>query len=714
MRAHHSGFIVARGVLVLAVCSLAGGLVFSGCPTTGPQGPPGPPGPQGPPGPVDRGGIAPGLNVVVNSVVIPADNRPVVNFSATDDLDTPLLKSELTDARFILGFLTTPAGTAVQRYESYTTSTENPDGIPNNGDEEIQANFDSARLNGVTEVADGTFDYKFSTALPGGFDTTATHQVAGQFRRVFAATGVTYRANTAEAFRPDGAAITNTREWVETESCNACHTRISEHGDIRREVQLCIMCHNHQTVDANTDNPVDLATMIHKIHRGADLPSVEDGEPYQIVGFGGSVHDYSTVEFPQDVRNCAACHTSPAKSSHHLNNPSLAGCASCHDRTWFGAEDATPMGFENHVIPSVTDESCSTCHMPGGIPGVPKLDIAYAHMSEEALYGPGLSFEITAINLLPIAMSTDLNVAIDFDIFDGAGMGIDMLSAATMNILAATLAWPVPEYETSVRENVFSSFGQPADGTLMNNGGGSYTYTFAQVLPMGSPETYAVALEGRRPYMDDEGNTLEQGTASNAQMLFTVDGSDPAMRRDVVSEESCNVCHEEIRGHGELRTGVNFCVMCHNVNATDEAVRPVGELPPQTINFKDLIHHIHMGEELSGDFTVYGFGSTPHDFTEVRFPGARQDCALCHVNGATDLPLPAEALSTMIVQENGGPTLISEVLPERASCTSCHDTGLAELHAILNTDLAAGAESCAVCHGPDAEFAVDLVHQLTP
>ncbi len=710
----HSGFVIVRGVVVLAVCSLIGGLVFSGCPTVGPQGPPGPPGPTGPPAPVDRGGIAPGLNVVINSVVVPADGRPVVNFSATDDLDTPLLKAELTDTRFILGFLTTPAGTAVERFESYTTRIENPDGVPSNGDEEIQADYDSARLNGVTEIADGTFNYKFAKVLPGGFDTSATHQVAGQFRRVFAVNGVTYRSNAAEAFRPDGAAITDTREWVETESCNQCHTRLSEHGDIRREMQLCIMCHNHQTVDANTDNSVDMATLIHKIHRGADLPSVLDGEPYQIIGFNPEPLDYSTVVYPQDIRNCNTCHASPAKTSHHLNNPSLAGCASCHDRTWFGPAAATPTGFVNHIVPNVSNESCSTCHMPGGIPGLPKTDIAFAHMTEEEVFGPGLSFEITAINLLPVAMTTDLNVAIDFNIEDGSGAPIDMLSGATMNILAATLAWPVPEYETSVRENVFNSFGQPADGTLMNNGGGAYTYTFAQVVPMGSPETYAVALEGRRPYMDDDGNTLQQGTASNAQMLFTVDSSDPVMRREVVSEESCNVCHNELRFHGELRAGLSYCLMCHNPNATDEGVRPMGALPPETINFKDLIHHIHMGEELTGDFTVYGFGNVAHDFTEVRFPGARQDCALCHVNGSTDLPLPAEALSTMIVQESGGPTLISDVLPERASCTSCHDDGLAELHAILNTDLVASAESCAVCHGPDADFAVNSVHQLAP
>ena len=164
--------------------------------------------------------------------------------------------------------------------------------------------------------------------------------------------------------------------------------------------------------------------------------------------------------------------------------------------------------------------------------------------------------------------------------------------------------------------------------------------------------------------------------------------------------------------HGDLRVGVDCCLMCHNVNQTDIPYRDGSDeahdpLSAVTVNFKDMIHRIHTGEELQSDYTVIGFMGSVHDFTEVRFPGRAQKCDICHTEDAFEVPLPDEVLSTLV---DNGDTVV-EVLPERAACTSCHDSFMTNIHAVLNTDPGTGVETCAVCHGPGAEFAVDAAHE---
>ena len=45
-----------------------------------------------------------------------------------------------------------------------------------------------------------------------------------------------------------------------------------------------------------------------------------------------------------------------------------------------------------------------------------------------------------------------------------------------------------------------------------------------------------------------------------------------------------------------------------------------------------MIHRIHTGEELTQDYTIYGYGGTPYNFNEVLYPGDRRNCAgLPHV-----------------------------------------------------------------------------------
>src|SRR5262249_33098688 len=144
--------------------------------------------------------------------------------------------------------------------------------------------------------------------------------------------GKNYYANVEHDFRPDGQAVTDTWDKTDNAACNTCHNPLSAHGGSRQDVKLCVTCHQPQTIDPDTGNTVAFKGLRPKTHRGEDLPSVQAGMPYIIIGNNQSVHDFSDVVFPQDIRNCATCHAAPAtQAPNWYTFPGRAACQSCHD-----------------------------------------------------------------------------------------------------------------------------------------------------------------------------------------------------------------------------------------------------------------------------------------------------------------------------------------------------------------------------------------------
>lgn len=655
-------------------------IVLAGCPVV----PDPDPDPDPDPVIVNPISTSPGLNVTIDSVEIPGNRRPIVHFTVTDDAGQLIPMRELSDVRFLIAYLEPePPEGSTARYVSYISRTRN---------DQLQATYDAARLDGLTQEDDGTLSYMFESELPEGYVESATHQLGGQVRRLFPGDGLTYLANPIYGFRPDGGTEVGSREIVNTESCNVCHTRLSAHGS-RREVQLCILCHNEGSSD-DEGVSVDFAQMIHKIHSGANLPSVVAGEPYEVAGT-----DYSEVHFPQAVQNCAVCHGDAAMGSISQTMPTLQGCGACHDRTWFGDPAATPEGWENHLAGQQVDNSlCAMCHKPTAPAPAPIFE-AHRLVTENPA-APGLALMVNEVTTA--ATETGVAVTINFSAVDGDGMAYGALSELTT--VAATLAYPTTDYENAVRETINA-------GNSTANDDGTFSYTFNTELPADFAETAAVAMDGRLSFPLGDAN-VTQGTSSNGRMIFTVDNSEPVERRQIVDNDKCNACHYDLRLHGSLRVGVEYCVMCHNPSGTDISRRPAEAGDPETINFKDMVHQIHRGADLETDYTVYGFGSTPFDFTEIHFPGDLRACEICHVEGSYELPLAMENLSTLVT--DGEDNVLSEKLPQRAACTSCHDSLITEVHAILATEPDTRVESCAVCHGNEADFSVLDVHNMGP
>ena len=176
----------------------------------------------------------------------------------------------------------------------------------------------------LTNLPQDILDQAAEEGLDLSYNPNLTHRVAIQFD------GAPGKANPNRDWVPATGATDGifTMDIAATANCNRCHDPLAIHGGGRSEVKYCVTCHNPGSVDPESTNTVDMKVMIHKIHMGANLPSVQEGNPYYIVGFRGSVHDYSNLHYPQDIRNCVNCHAGSATGAD-LKYPDGLGLR-CH------------------------------------------------------------------------------------------------------------------------------------------------------------------------------------------------------------------------------------------------------------------------------------------------------------------------------------------------------------------------------------------------
>src|SRR6185295_8659423 len=114
--------------------------------------------------------------------------------------------------------------------------------------------------------------------------------------------------------------------------------------------------------------------------------------------------------------------------------------------------------------------------------------------------------------------------------------------------------------------------------------------------------------------------------------------------------------HYKLQAHGGPRQEVQYCAFCHNPNKANDTRVARFEVPfttAQSVDFKVMIHKIHIGEKLAQQpYVLGGFpaptpanpGGTPLSFGEVRFPGDIKSCPTCHAGATYLLPLGAAVL----------------------------------------------------------------------
>ena len=287
------------------------------------------------------------------------------------------------------------------------------------------------------------------------------------------------------------------REVVTTANCDQCHSELQFHGGQRRTNDMCVLCHTAGAEDRNIPDvaggtpgaTIEMSVMVHKIHNGAHLPSVlgvttdENGDrvydaekkPYQLVGFGNSIHDYGHLEFPawpnlvtpmprdtgyadldsefQDledtmrsgVTNCTLCHGDPDGDEGPLEAPEQGDfaydvmrrntCGSCHDDWVFDQ----PYTANQQTMPAQSgDNNCNFCHLNTNDNLDPRLSHIHPLLDED--FATGVRFDVLNVS---VDEDVDKNgvidpgdkIAVEFTIQDLAGAAIDPADLNRFNLV---------------------------------------------------------------------------------------------------------------------------------------------------------------------------------------------------------------------------------------------------------------------------------------
>ncbi len=748
---------VAAGLLALALAGCGGG--GSGGGSTA----------EAPAAPTEFGrGVAAltaATALTTNITAVSINSPPVVDFTVTDQNGAGMNGLSAADLRFNIAKLVPGSNGGPSSWQNYINRVVA--GAIYGSQERSASGYAFGTL---VNNGNGSYTYTFATDIKSAACPAPCTDAEGRALDISYQPGLTHRVTIQQGnsaypksagvydFVPSGSGTGTRRDIVSDAKCNTCHNQLSAHGT-RVDTRLCVTCHNPGSWVAGTPNtPVDFKVMVHRIHYnngGTALPSVVAGTPYKI----GSV-DFSSVVFPQDVRNCTKCHdatpgatNTSAQGDNWKNQPSMEACGSCHDDVYFGAkaDPAKPYQTKAHSGGVMSDNSaCALCHAAGKF--TDSKDIVVAHNFPARFKAATAKFKYNILSATPTTAGS--KPVITFSVTDptNADAPYDIKTAAAFTAaggassLTVKLGWSTSDFGN---DSSGQAFGQPVSINALTAAvpgatAGTYTVTSTVAVPATQTGTLRVMMDGH-----PAGDVTTAGTFTDRLPVTSVFKDFPitssvAARRLVVDIAKCNVCHGRLSLHGNNRTDEpGVCVICHNPNATDASRRPStagvltggadGKLE-ESIDFKTMIHAIHAGESGKGGFrskgiTVYGFGGSVNDFSKVVFPGKLNDCAICHAGSSYQLtgtwgaPTANGILGTTI--SSGASTTSSadnlRITPIAAVCSSCHDSAAAKVHmqdsfnaanfsatqAAIN---AAGPENCTFCHGLGRSYDVQAVH----
>lgn len=523
----------------------------------------------------------------------------------------------------------------------------------------------AAQANQLVYNNDGYYTYTFSTNItdPAAtrgvvFEPGRTHRIAiqlsyqnaaGQTVRVNPYLDVTFDANGRSV------AVTNpaaTRVMADVAQCNGCHERLAVHGGGRVDTQYCVICHNAGTTDANSGHVLTMQTMTHKIHAGRLLASQidEGGENYIIWGNAASKHDYSHVGFPQDLRNCSVCHTAANPKTPQGDNwktrPSKESCLTCHANLPGSDFYASHTDFAIAIVGpdarpnDIPNSNCLFCHRAGTSISPERV---HWNQNEENAARYKVNIESATFDAAGrkvtvkyyLADTTNNNAPWNLVTPDctGAGPTLACGSSTRFGNLRFYLAYAnmVGQPLNVTEFSAYNNGGSGANAYLykgVNDGTNRYTVDIplpadsatavaqgtARVVGVGQvKEPKLAAQSATDPRPEATPRTLINVVAQHAYKDVALTGPlNP--RREVVSNEKCNVCHGALGTtsgsntladafHSGARNTVEACALCHDQNRYSSTIMTNGLALSENYSFKRMIHGIHGNLKRTYPFT---------------------------------------------------------------------------------------------------------------
>jgi OmcA/MtrC family decaheme c-type cytochrome len=316
---------------------------------------------------------------------------------------------------------------------------------------------------------------------------------------------------------------------------------------------------------------------------------------------------------------------------------------------------------------------------------------------------PGLVMKV-----LTASVANDGTVTARVKITDLKGLpldrdGINTPGAVSLSFIIATIPKGQTQYQaytTSVQTSTITKVTatQPSadsGGTFAVAADGEYIYTFGTKLPAGfdTTATHAIGAYGSRNLTEFSMGTNYASDVYN----FVPNGSKVTVTRDVIRNQSCNKCHDDLAFHGGSRRGLAMCDLCH----TPYTYPNVPNFDPDTGNTIDMVvfaHKIHDGKALPSviagkPYQIIGHNNAVSDWSTVSFPaggtGDARNCTFCHE------------------QNTGAAQATAFLTPNRMACGACHDnvnfvTGANHGNLPQATD-----KDCATCHIPRGDLELD-------